>query len=103
MGYVGMTGSWLTMVLMTGTLFYLVVCAVFPLLWIVCDLNHVGNASTPNTGHIAHNTTNQTTLRILQRRYTLGEIGRDEYERVRIDLLRDVDSKINETINKETT
>lgn len=43
--------------------------------------------------------TQEAPLAILQRRYALGEIGPEEYEQIRSDLLRDGDSHANGDAN----
>ncbi len=87
MGSNGMMGYGLMGLLMMASLLLVVVGVILLLVWIVRKLGSPQDSSA--TGVIT--TINQEPpLSILQRRYASGEIGREEYERVRADLLRDI-------------
>lgn len=103
MRYDGMMGSWLTMLLVMSSLLLVVLGAVILLLWIALELARAGDAARLPIGENDHNTAQQTPMEILQRRYARGEVGRDEYERVRIDLRRGVESPASEKIGRVTT
>ena len=51
-----------------------------------CNLSQFQTTTSPGAGV---NPSQEAPLAILQRRYARGEIGPDEYERIRSDLLRD--------------
>ena len=56
--------------------------------WLIRRSSGTANNSTTSPGP-GVNPSQEAPLAILQRRYASGEIGPDEYERIRSDLLRD--------------
>jgi putative membrane protein len=87
----GMMGMMMGMGWLAALLWLVVVVGLILLaVWLVRRL------SGPDAGSVgagAGSVAAESPLAILQRRYAGGEIGREEYERVRADLLRDQASR----------
>lgn len=94
MGQYGMMTPGLMGLLMMAFFLLAVVGAVLLLVWIVRQLSGPEHRQGISSGigslnNPTNNTGQEAPLAILQRRYARGEIGPDEYECIRSDLLRD--------------